>query len=291
MGDDGGVTATRWRARLLAAALVVAVGILGVVRATAPEPIKTQMVAVPGPEGVPRMDYGGSTGVQDNPVTVAQWALRSGGESLIPAADWFVTHQDDVGAWRYGFEWRIGGPQLTLEPGWTSALAQGLALSVLAEAHDAAGDTRYEQAARAGFQFMMRPVEDGGVRTDMDGGLWFEEYPTDPPSYVLNGFVTALIGLDDARELVPEAGAAFAEGVQTLEDNIGRWDRDGHVLYDLFHEIDPEWGAYYPGYDPVHDDELARLLERHPNAIVAEWHAYWYRDGAPPATAEWPSSR
>ena len=48
------------------------------------------------------------------------------------------------------------------------------------------------------YEFMKIDVKDGGVRTfDSNGNLWLEEFPSNPPSYVLNGFIYAIFGLYD----------------------------------------------------------------------------------------------
>lgn len=41
----------------------------------------------------------------------------------------------------------------------------------------------------------------GGVRTYFPGGfVWYEEYPTTPSLFVLNGFIYSLLGLYDLKE-------------------------------------------------------------------------------------------
>lgn len=47
----------------------------------------------------------------------------------------------------------------------------------------------------------------GGVRNELFGRAWYEEYPTTPGSFVLNGFMYALIGLYDLS-----SATVYAEG-------------------------------------------------------------------------------
>ena len=63
-----------------------------------------------------------------------------------------------------------------------------------------------------------------------------EEFPTDPPSLVLNGGIFALwgdydiwIGLGDA-----DARKRFEDGVETLARNVHRWDTGYWSRYDLY---------------------------------------------------------
>jgi hypothetical protein len=64
--------------------------------------------------------------------------------------------------------------------------------------------------------------------------LWFEEYPTEPPSYVLNGFVYCLFGLWDLFRVTrnPEVGADIEACLVTLRANLARFDTGYWSLYD-----------------------------------------------------------
>lgn len=237
-----------------------------------PTPAPTQIFV----DGIPRLDYHDERGVQDNPWHVASWAIRSP-ENLQAGADWLIQTQHPDGSWRYEFDHLASG-QVQLEAGWPSALAQGGAIRVLAAEYERTGDPEALEAASAAIDFLNVRVEDGGVRTTLGDDVWFEEYPTDPPSFVLNGFLFLLEGLWDARATVPGAADLYEEGRATIERHIGRWDTDGHVAYDLFHEsldIDPWWLL---DYDSIHQRLLRVLLDHRPSAEIQYWYDKWFPD-------------
>jgi hypothetical protein len=74
------------------------------------------------------------------------------------------------------------------------------------------------------------------VRTELGSGFFLQEYPTDPPSHVLNGGIFALWGYHDVALGLGDADARreFDEGVDTLAKNIQRWDTGAWTRYDLF---------------------------------------------------------
>jgi len=83
---------------------------------------------------------------------------------------------------------------------------------------------------------LRKPVRAGGARAALGGGPFFEEYPTEPPSFVLNGGIFALWGCYDVGLGLDDTPAAedFTAGVDTLAGNIERWDTGYWSLYDLF---------------------------------------------------------
>ena len=97
-----------------------------------------------------------------------------------------------------------------LAAGWPSAMAQGEGASLLTRLYLATGDERYAAAARRAVRAMALPSAEGGVQAQLDGRPWPEEYPTDPPSFVLNGGIFALWGLYDVGAALRDADAARA---------------------------------------------------------------------------------
>lgn len=69
---------------------------------------------------------------------------------------------------------------------------------------------------------------------------WYEEYPTKPSSFVLNGFIYSLIGLYDLMMLAPtqqvkEATALFDQGMDSLKRLLLAFDNGSGTNYDLRH--------------------------------------------------------
>jgi hypothetical protein len=184
-----------------------------------------------GPDGVPQPHY--PWGVEDNPVTVAQWALQNWSwwlrgrdqkhlDATLRGADWLVARQEPDGDLPYLFD--VDGAGVPMNAPWISAMAQGQAMSVWVRAHSQTGDPRYLDAAGLALLPFDLTFAEGGVLADWDGLPWYEEYPGERPLHVLNGFQFALIGLHDFAEHSEHAGELFAAGVNSLEQRIGVFD-------------------------------------------------------------------
>ena len=100
---------------------------------------------------------------------------------------------------------------------------------------------------------------EGGARAELDGGFFLEEYPTDPPSYVLNGAIFALWGCRDVAIGLADPGAAelYEEGVETLAANLHRFDTGFWSLYDLFPH--PVRNVASGAYHRLHINQLRAL--------------------------------
>jgi heparosan-N-sulfate-glucuronate 5-epimerase len=150
------------------------------------------------------------------------------------------------GAWLHQVEMRH---TYHLRPPWVSAMAQGESASLLVRLHRETGEERWADAARRGLQASRVPSGSGGATALLDGRPFPEEYPTDPPSFVLNGGIFALWGLHDVAAGLGDEDARrdFESGVETLSRNIERWDAGFWSLYDLFPHPLPNYasGAYH----------------------------------------------
>ena len=122
-----------------------------------------------------------------------------------------------------------------LRPPWLSAMAQGEAASLLVRLHRETGDAVFAESALRALRPMAVPSDAGGVLARLDGGPFLEEYPTSPPSYVLNGAFFAVWGCYDVWKGLgdSEAGRLFEDTLGTLAGNIGRWDTGFWSRYDL----------------------------------------------------------
>ncbi|MCK4273140.1 hypothetical protein KAX22_10825 [bacterium] len=219
-----------------------------------------------------------------NPVNIAQaclgfhelWlttARREDLERSIQLADWLVANQKD-GRWEFRFGWYYG-----LRPPWISAMAQGEGISALLRLHLATGDDRYLSAARAALDPFQKEIGRGGVAISVgEEQVFFEEYPSDPPSHVLNGFVFALWGLYDYALYLkdPEADRLFQAGVHTLATWLPGYDLGYWSSYDLF-PFQVRFVAH-PFYHQLHIAQLEvmfQLTGRLPFRETAErWEGY-----------------
>lgn len=195
-------------------------------------------------QGIPQLDYRGRVGRQYNPIAIAQYglaclnakdpALR---KSFLACADWLVANlepnQKGLKVWHHKFDWEYFRP---LKAPWYSGLAQGQGISLLVRAFHETGDRKYSEAAETAFASMVTRTENGGVLfVDETGNWWIEEYITNPPTHILNGFMWALWDVHDFADLSGSAKAheLWEKGVATVEKNLGKFDSGFWSLYDL----------------------------------------------------------
>lgn len=161
--------------------------------------------------------------------------------AFFAASDWLLHNQDEHGGWPIKVTRKLGEGFKSLEPGWYSAMAQGQAMSTLVRAYLVTHNPSYLGAAiRATSPFKRTPEQHGVKATFMNKFDWYEEYPTTPSSFVLNGFIYSLIGLYDVAEtagnkLGREAGILFSQGLESLKAMLPLFDTGSGTVYDLRH--------------------------------------------------------
>jgi len=198
--------------------------------------------------GIPLLDYRGAVGPQYNPIAIAQYGLgnynlfkRDGDshrrERFLAAAGWLAenleSHPKGTQVWMHHFDFEYRD---VLRAPWHSGLAQGQGLSVLARAHSETGEQQYADAAEVAFKAFGVDFPEGGVvHIDDAGNPWIEEYPADPPTHILNGFIWGLWGVRDHALATGsvEAQELWDSSVQTLIANLHQYDTKTWSLYDL----------------------------------------------------------
>ncbi|XP_065222760.1 D-glucuronyl C5-epimerase [Planococcus citri] len=156
--------------------------------------------------------------------------------------NWLLKHQDETtGGWVNPVTRKMAG-SLLLKPGWYSAMGQGHALSVLARAYYISDkNTKYLEAARKALgPFKVLSKNHGVLAMYMHELHWYEEYPTDPPTFVLNGFIYSLIGLYDFHTLATvdyshEPYMLYVQGMTSLKKLLLAFDTGSGTTYDLRH--------------------------------------------------------
>lgn len=207
--------------------------------------------------GLPMVNYDGV--YHYNPVTMAQFGLAAYAQYLdnnpvaedlfIRAADKIVSMMDSDGSLRYSFSWYNYNAKKPHEVGWVSALAQGQSLSLLSRAYEVTNNYRYIEAGNRILSVLLTDKNRGGVMTTLtdispklSDYVYFEEYPTTPDSYTLNGYMFTLHGLYDWGKLAErypfEVGYNdsmyyFNCGVESLRLIIDLFDVGGFSNYDL----------------------------------------------------------
>jgi len=224
-------------------------------------------------------------------VAVAQWGLgcyerflHGEGERWLEAAlhagRHLVAEQAGEGGWaeprdaRHTF--RIAGP-------WLSAMAQGQGASLLVRLFAETGEEELAAAARRALRPFELPTREGGVRALLDGGPFLEEYPTDPPSFVLNGGIFALWGVYDVAACLEDEAATrrFAELVDVLAANVNRWDTGSWSRYDLYPH--PVVNVASARYHRLHVTQLQALGLLAPRPELEQARERFARYAASPA--------
>ena len=157
-----------------------------------------------------------------------------------------------------------------LDPPWLSAMAQGEGASLLVRLNLETGEEVFADAARRALRPLARSTVDGGVQATLDGRAFPEEYPTSPPSFVLNGAFFALWGYYDVWLGLgdEEAGHDFRDGVETFAANLHRWDTGRWSRYDLYPH--PVVNLASPSYHRLHISLLRAMNEIAPRPEFAE---------------------
>ena len=115
----------------------------------------------------------------------------------------------------------------------------------------------------------------------MDKYVWYEEYPTTPPSFVLNGFIYALLGLYDVSQVSTgdyrkRASQLFEEGVSSLKALFPLFDIGSGSTYDLRHftlKSVPNLARW--DYHATHVTQLLVMNSIHPDPMFDSFAERW----------------
>jgi len=180
-----------------------------------------------------------------NPVTISQYGahlfshyLETQNDETIQVffnnADWLVNNlTKKEGVWAY--EYPIDYPYFWATAPWISAMAQGLALTVLYQAYYLSKDTEYLNVAEKILTSFDYNVEEGGVTRIIDEKyLWYEEYAGEHPSLVLNGKIFALAAIHYYAALTKSSKASdiYKKGEEALIYMLENYDRKYWSFYD-----------------------------------------------------------
>lgn len=225
-----------------------------------------------------------------NPTTIAQYGLqewsyylRWGDKEHLAAAvrqaDWLVRTQDKrTGAWYYEINWYVANMDSALIAPWAGAMVQGQAMSLLTRVASEFPDRpKYLAAARRATRPLTLSVRDGGLVNYLHGRPFYEEYPTTPPSFTLNGLQHTLIGLWDLAEAGDrEAARLFDAGYRTMVYALPLFDAGTTTAYNLSHLTRaPRPPHSADRYHRIHVQLLAVLYAMRPDPVVKEYFQRW----------------
>ncbi|XP_052716124.1 D-glucuronyl C5-epimerase B-like [Crassostrea angulata] len=227
-------------------------------------------------------------GIMDN-VSLSFHAHK---DLFLDAANYFVRHQDSKGGWPVKVTRKLIPEVMELEPGWYSAMGQGQAISLLVRAYVASKNNTYLEAAGKALDIFDIPSSKGGVLAKFLNSFdWYEEYPTTPSSFVLNGFIYSLIGLYDLKQMATspvseKAAELYNNGMRTLKAMLPMFDSGTGTFYDLRHitaGLAPNRARW--DYHKVHIKQLYLLVQLDSDPLFKDtlqrWKGYMKGNIAP----------
>ena len=122
-----------------------------------------------------------------------------------------------------------------IKEGWISGMTQGQALSLFLRAHQYFENKNYLTISHKVYNAFKYDFNDGGFKRNEKGHIWFEEYTTDYPSYVLNGYCYSILGLFDYYRVTKkkEVKELWENSLRSLELNFPKFDVWYWSYYDL----------------------------------------------------------
>lgn len=231
-------------------------------------------------------------------VTIAHYGLellskyiaRNDESYLIKAesvVEWLIKNQTKKGTWpvEYDHDWYPLRVQ-KLKSGWSSAMGQGLAISFLtrfAYLKELSQEDIVIKTAISALATYNVPSSEGGVQAFFQGNVFYEEYPTNPSSFVLNGFIYSILGPYDLFLYTEhrKSYSIYRAGINSLRQMLKYYDLGMATSYDLTHLTS---GSYPPniarhGYHYIHVQLLSalNLLENDFfSSYVERWCGYLY---------------
>lgn len=175
-----------------------------------------------------------------------------------------------------------------LKPQWYSGLAQSEGIMYLIRYYNLTHDKRALDYIQDVKRFMLTPVEAGGtLKKISDKEIWIEEYANSKTkAEVINGFVTAIMGLREYTLLFPddiEAKKVLEKCLYTHKKWLNKFDNGSGILYDQGSK--GVVGDYYSKFQVIQMKQMFELFaDTFYKNIEMLWASYAYGKGAPGVT-------
>ncbi len=259
-------------------------------------------------DGIPMVDYnvryrdaglkpshGAPFGVHYTPVTITIFAfsilqrMNAAGtwnatdrELFFRLVNWLIQNvkliSPEAGVWQHSFAIPFTAGIATP---YASGIAQAQGISLLLRAYQLREDERYLTVARQAFESFYIDIENGGVRSIDDGFIWIEEWPSNPRSHVLNGFMFAILAVHDYMAFFRTDASIelWSSVIRTLEHHIDRFDCGYGSRYDLLRSL-----VVSESYHRLHI-QLLRVIHRLSDKMVFgnvadRWEEYLQQHGS-----------
>ena len=167
-----------------------------------------------------------------NPTKVAAnglYAILNRNVSVAQAhAQWLKEHsftKEKALFFPFEFDFEPYYPFIVKAP-WNSGLTQGLALGLFSYLYKETGQKEYLDTANQIYNSYLIPIEKGGFTRFENSDVFFEEYPTEIPTIVLNGAAVAILALHDYALLTnhKQALQMFNQSIISLEKIISQYE-------------------------------------------------------------------
>lgn len=209
------------------------------------------------------------------PVTIVQYGLLNYNfyltyneekykEIIKNVCDWLVDNISDNGIWEHHITYHSTVVNEDLLPPYASAMVQGEAISLLVRGYRLFGNEKYLASAACALAPFSVESKNGGVLAHFYGMPFYEEYPTETPSLVLNGFLFSLFGLYDFSKTnhakASYANKLFEAGSKTLIKVLPLYDGGFCSRYDLSYiTCAPNNNNKNPFYHAIHVNQLIAI--------------------------------
>ena len=237
-------------------------------------------------EGIPILEVDGKETFF--PITIAQYALGNFDmyfdtkdekylKIVEKCADWFVREIKEIkpGLWGYVIERAV--PVYNLGSNWISCLAQAQVMSVLVRYYSVCKEEKYLEMSCRLLEAFKVSSKENGVLTYLNNGYFYEEYPSNPSSFVLNGFIFGLWGLLDLYKASgnEEAKQLYKKGVKTLKENLPLYNINklGWSRYDLYDFKVKNITSIF--YHKLHIYQLKAMYELTGEEIFKHYYERW----------------
>lgn len=161
-------------------------------------------------------------------------------------------------------------------PFFLSAMAQGLAISVLCRAYELTQSTEYLDKARALGKVFYLDADQGGVINYYKGVRVLEEW-TNEGNHILNGHLFAFAGVIDLHRYFPqEYVALYTEILESSKQFVVLSDMGFWSKYSLKkHGIIPNITSFF--YHKLHCDMLAGMFILTQEEVFQKYASRWHK--------------
>lgn len=238
-------------------------------------------------KSIPMLKYNNS--YHYNAVSILQIALMEYGfykstrnihhlNNALYIGDWVLNKQDAVNGILYNdFDYYHSPTNTIIKSPWGSAMVQGQIMSLMTRLYKINKNEKYLIAAQNAFKSLLIPIKEGGFLAEFNKYIFFEEYPTYPHSYTLNGFIFCLYGLYDMYQTFKseEINETLKKGIDTLSYILPYYDDIDISCYDLSHMTSTHNKIKNIKYHIIHIILLKGLNEKYKNPVIDYYIKKW----------------